>query len=51
MLNITEEIDKFLCYVGLCQVINRRPIKGHLKLRFYVRFNLKFCKMDSAAKV
>lgn len=33
-LNVTEEItvfDKFVCRVGLCKVINRRPIKGHVK--------------------
>lgn len=33
-LNVTEEItvfNKFVCRVGLCEVINRRPIKGHLK--------------------
>lgn len=52
-LNVTEEMtvfDKFVCWVGLCKVINRRPIKGHLKQSFYVKFNLKFCKMASAAK-
>lgn len=54
MLNVTEEItvfDKFLCWVQFCKVINRRPIKGHLKLRFYVKFNLKFRKMDRATKM
>lgn len=54
MLNVIEEItvfDRFLCWVGLCEVINRRPIKGHLMLRFYVKFNLKFRKMDSATKM
>lgn len=51
-LNGTEEItafDKFVCRVGLCKIINRRRIKGHLKQSFYVKFNLKFCKMDNAA--
>lgn len=51
-LNATEEItvfDKFVSRVGLCKVINRSPIMGHLKQSFYVKFNLKFCKMDSAA--
>lgn len=41
--------DKFVCRVGLCEVVNRRPIKGHLRQSFYMEFNLKFCKMDGAA--
>lgn len=52
VLNVTGEIsvfDKFVCRVGLCKVVNRRPIKGHLRQSFYVKFNLKLCKMDGAA--